>query len=37
MYAQKEETGVEAVSILGGDEVDAVKFGWWDEGCPGDF
>lgn len=37
MYAEEEYSGVEAVPILGGNEVDVGELGWWEEDCPGDF
>ena len=37
VYAQEEDARVEAVPILGGDEVDVGEFGRWEEDCPGDL
>ncbi len=34
MYAEEEDTGVEAIPILGSDEVDVWEFAWRKEGCP---
>ena len=35
MYAEKEDAGVEAIPVLGADEVDVAEIDWWEKDRPG--